>query len=85
MFDLDPYSISSLHKRASKLPECPYKLILEMSADQLDAGKVSKKEVKKVIEYARTCNPTLLTVALKILNLNQGQISTALHLLENMQ
>ena len=86
MFDyLDPYSILSLHKRASKLEECPYKLILNLAADQLEAGKTNRDDAKKAIEYMRTNDPTLQGVALKMLNLNPSQIAVAIHLLEKME
>lgn len=86
MFDLlDPYSVQGLRKRASKLNECPYKLVLELAANQLETKKVEQEQVKKVIEYARTGNQDLLTVAIKLLNPNQGQIDTALHLLQKMK
>lgn len=86
MFDfLDPYSVQGLRKRASKLNECPYKLILGLAADQLEAKVVNKKQVKKAIEYVRTGHSTLLSVAIKMLNPNQGQIDTALHLLKKME
>lgn len=86
IFDLfDPYSIKNLRKRASKLPECPYRLILETSADQLENKKVNKNTVKKIIKYVRTGNQELTFVAIQLLNLNKGQISVALNLVGKMK
>jgi len=78
------YSVKSLRRRAARLPECPYRLILEMAADQLETKKVTKDEVKKAIEYVRTGHPDLLSVAMKMLNLNRGQVDVALSLLHKM-
>ena len=81
----NPYSVEGLRLRASKLPECPYRLILEIVADQLENKKVDVNVAKKAVEYARTGNQELLTVAIKMLNLNSGQIDVALHLLKKMK
>jgi len=35
----DPYSVEGLKHRASKLPNCPYKLFLELTATQLEMEK----------------------------------------------
>ncbi len=80
----DPLSVKSLRNRASKLENCPYKLILELVADQLEEQKITRDIAEKAIEYVRTGNPDLLTVAMKMINLNQGQISIALSLLRKM-
>ena len=81
----DPYSVKGLRKRALRLPECPYRLVLEMAADQLEEKKVTKDVIKKAIEYVRTGNEELISVAIKMLNLNNGQISVALNLLKGMK
>lgn len=85
MFDLDPNSAPNLRKRAERLQDCPYKLILNLIADQLEINKITKREAVKIIKYIRTCDNSKMIEAAKMLNLNQGQISTALHLLEKME
>jgi len=84
IFD-DPYSVKGFRKRASKLSDCPYRLVLELAADQLERNKVTKNTIKKAIEYVRTGNPELTAVAIKMLNLNQGQVTVALNLLKKMR
>jgi len=64
----DPYSVFGLKLRASKLPDCPYKLFLELTATQLE---------KKVIKQE------LISVALKILNLSREQMNEVLRRLES--
>lgn len=80
-----PNSIKGLRKRAERLPDSPYKLLLQLTATQLESNKITNREVKKIIEYARTGDSTLLTVALKFLNLTPEQISISIQQLEKMQ
>jgi len=78
----DPYSVEGLKYRISKLPDCAYKVCLELAVVQLENKVVSKEEVKKAIEYFRTGNRELLMVGFKILKLTEEQIDEALHLLK---
>jgi len=80
-----PYSVKGLRKRATRLKDCPYKLMLELVADQVEAKKVSEREAKKAIEYIRTNDPNLTAVAIQMLQLNQGQISIMLDILKKME
>ena len=84
MFE-NPYSAKGLRKRALKLEDCPYKLILELVADQVETKKVGEREAKKAIEYIQSNNPTLTGVALQMLHLNKGQISIMVNLLKKME
>jgi len=84
MFE-NPYSAKGLRKRASKFGDCPYKLILELVADQVEAKKVGEREAKKAIEYIQSNDPTLTGVALQMLHLNKGQISIIVNLLKKME
>ena len=84
MFE-NPYSVKGLRKRALKLKDCPYKLMLELVADQVETKKVSEREAKKAIEYIRTNDPNLTAVAIQMLQLNQGQISIMLDILKKME
>jgi hypothetical protein len=85
MFDLDPNSAPNLRKRAERLKDSPYKLILNLTADQLEINKITKREAVKIIKYIRTCDDSKMAEATKMLNLNQEQISTMLQLLEKMK
>jgi len=84
MFD-GPNSLKGLRKRAERLEDCPYKLILQLAADQIENNIITEREAKKAIKYARTHNSDLLSVAMKMLQLSQEQISTTLRLLEKMK
>ena len=84
MFE-NPYSAKGLRERASKLEDCPYKLILELVADQVEVKKVGEREAKKAIEYIQSNDPTLTGVALQMLHLNKGQISIMVNLLKKME
>ena len=78
----NPYSLNGLKYRASKLPDCPYKVLLELTIIQLEAKKLNELEAKKAIEYFRSGNKELLVVGFKILNLSDEQINEALALLK---
>jgi len=80
-----PYSAKGLRKRASKLKDCPYKLLLKLVADQVEVKKVPEKNAKKAIEYIRSNNPVLTGVAIEMLHLNQEQISIMVDLLKKME
>ena len=77
----DPYSVEGLRYRASKLPNCPYKLLLELTATQLEKKIITRDEAKKAVEYFRSGNRELVSVGLKILNLSEEQIEKALKML----
>jgi len=79
----DPYSVEGLRHRASKLPDCPYKLFLELIAAQLEKNTITQDEAKKAVEYFRTGKQGLISVALKILNLSKEQMNEVLRRLEN--
>jgi DNA polymerase/3'-5' exonuclease PolX len=81
-FLADPYSVEGLRLRASKLPNCAYRVLLELAATQLEDKKIDKATVKKIIEYARTGKLELLTVAIKMLELSQEQTAEVLSLLK---
>lgn len=80
-----PNSVRGIRYRASKLPECPYKVMLLLVADQLENKKIDKHVAKKVIEYFRTDNMDLINVGIKMLDLNSGQRSVALNILKKMK
>lgn len=50
---IDPYSAVNLMKRASKLEDCAYKIILQFTAVQVERGVVSTKEAKTAIFLIR--------------------------------
>jgi len=79
----DPYSVEGLKHRASKLPDCPYKLFLELTATQLEKKVITREEAKKAVEYFRTGKQELISVALKILNLSKEQMNEVLRRLES--
>ncbi|RLI22904.1 hypothetical protein DRO45_00020 [Candidatus Bathyarchaeota archaeon] len=80
----DPYSVEGLRHRASKLPDCPYKLFLELTATQLEKKTITREEAKKAVEYFRTGKQELISVALKIfLNLSREQMNEVLRRLES--
>ena len=81
MFE-NPYSAKGLRERASKLKDCPYKLILELVADQVEGKKVAQNEAKKAIEYIQSNDPSLTGVAIEMLHLNKGQVSIMINLLK---
>lgn len=83
MFE-NQYSVKGLRKRATRLKECPYKLILELAADQLENKKIDRAIAKKAIEYIRTNNNELIGVAIKMLNPSQEQVNKALSRLRKM-
>lgn len=84
---LDPNSVKNLRKRAGKLPKSAYQFFLNICADQLEAGKMSKRNVKLAIRYMRAGiakdNIELQSVAVKLLNLSQVQTQIAIILLDN--
>lgn len=82
---LDPYSVKGLKLRAEKLRQSPYRLILEMAAEQLENKKINKYEVKKIIEFSRSGKTELLNVAMKMLNLNHNQTQVALKILDGLK
>ena len=81
----NPYSAKGLRKKVSKLKDCPYKLMLELVADQVEEKKVTQNEAKKAIEYVQTNDPTLIGVAIEMLHLNKGQVSIIVNLLKKMK
>lgn len=72
----NPNSVKSLRTRASKLPDSPYKFLLELTADQIENKVITIHEAKKIISYVRTGNPIFLEVALNLLQLNKEQLKT---------
>ena len=63
-----PYSSWGLKHRADRLADnLPYQQFLYAVASSLDAGIVSKYDAKKAVEYFRTGNPKLISVALKLI------------------
>ncbi len=78
----NPYSVEGLKLRAEKLPDCAYKVILELSWRQLENGKVDEATVRKVIEYTRAGKFELLKVAIGMLNLSHEQCTETLALLK---
>lgn len=86
MFDwMDMYSAKNLRKRAARLEECPYKLVLQLAADQVERGKATSLEARKALELVQTNDPDLISVAMKMLHLNQGQVTVAINLLKKMK
>jgi len=81
----DPWSIEGLKKRAKSLPDCPYKLVMNLAVHQLEQKKITEGEAKKAIEYVRTSDPSLLKVGIGMLNLSQAEIDIALELLRKMK
>ena len=84
--EFDPYSVQGLRFRALRIKEkTPYKLILELAADQLDEGKITRDEVITAINLVRfggeTLNPMFVAIGIKKLKPNRTQIDVMLHLL----
>lgn len=85
VFWTNPYSIDGLKERVAKLPQCPYRLVMELAIDKLEQKKVTRDEVKKAIEYVRTGKSELMLVAIKMLKPSQNEIEVALKLLNEMK
>lgn len=81
-FWFDPYSVEGLRHRAKKLPDCPYKILLELCAVQLEKKAVSKEAVQKAVEYFRSGNEDLLKSGVGVLKLSHEQIQEVLSLLK---
>jgi len=79
----DPYSIGGLKLRLNNLPDCPYKFFLQMALEQLQNKIVEKEQIRKAVEYIRTNDLELAKVAIKLLRLNNVQITLALALLKS--
>jgi hypothetical protein len=63
----DPNSAWGLRHRASRLEDCDYKLFLQKIADALEEKKLNKRDARKLIEYWRSGNEHLISVAIKVL------------------
>jgi len=79
----NPYSPASLRQRAAKLPYVPYRVLLELTAGQLDKKVISEDVAKKAVEYFRTGKLELLKVGVRMLNLSDDQTRKALILLKS--
>ncbi len=69
----NPYSAQALRIRARKLPKSPYRYCLELAAEQIERGKITEQAAKKAIEYLRTGQKELTTVAIVLLDPNEKQ------------
>ena len=63
-----PYSAWGLKHRADRLAaNSPYKQFLYAVASAVGVNSISKYTAKKAVEYFRTGNPELISVALKLI------------------
>lgn len=76
----NPNSSKGIRIRAAKLPNCAYRVFLELAATQLENKTITTQEAAKAIEYMRTNQKDLVSVAVKMLKPTPEQVSEVLNL-----
>lgn len=80
---IDPNSPEGLRMRAAKLPNVPYRFLLELTATQVEHNVISEETAKLAVSHFRTGQMERLVTGLKLLQLSHEQSEDALSLLNS--
>lgn len=78
---LNPYSVEGLRLRISKLPDCPYTVLLTLCANQLEAKRITELDCREAVAKFRLATKDSIASGLRLLKLTHKQYTEVLALL----